>query len=212
VTHILLAGATAAATIILGTGSAAADPITPSSWTISPGGSFTGTAGTTLLTDTDNQTQLTCESSTANGSTPGGSGITNPLASIPESPGIVFTNCTGPFGLTFDVTQEGDWSLVGDTYDPDTGLTTGRITNVRAHLQGFACDAVVTGEVNATYDNAGHLAILHDPAVDNTLVISEVDSTNDCFGLVGPGGAGAHHSTFDGTYAITPLLTVTGQP
>jgi hypothetical protein len=210
--RILLAGAIAATTVILGTGSASADPIVPSSWTISPGGSFTGNAGTTVLTDVDNGVQLSCESSTAAGTTPSGSGLTNPLAAIPASPGIQFISCTGPFGLSFDVTQEGDWSLVGDTYDPATGLTSGRITNVRAHLTGFACNAVVTGEVHATYDNAGNLAILHDPVADATLVISEVDPTDNCFGLVGPGGADAHHSTFDGSYLISPVLTVTGQP
>ena len=66
--HVLLAGATAAATIVAGASPAFADdPFTPSSWTASPGGLANGTAGTTLLTIQESGVELTCESSTVTG-------------------------------------------------------------------------------------------------------------------------------------------------
>jgi hypothetical protein len=204
VAHVLLAGAAVAATVIAGAGSASADPITPSSWTVSPGGTINATAGTTVLTDQNTQVQLTCDSSSVTNGTLETSGTGSPaqLGTLPEG-SVGFQNCSGPFGLTFDVTHIGDWALNGATFDPDTGITTGTLTNITANLSGFACNATVTGTVNVTYDNnSGVLTVLPDP----TLTVSSVDPANDCFGLIATGDT----STFDGAYTVSPSQTISG--
>jgi hypothetical protein len=163
-------------------------------------GSFTGQAGVTVLT-TESGIELTCDSASAAGTANLGTGVANPIATLP--PGSTqFNNCSGPFGLTFNVTHQGTWELHGDSYA--SGVTTGRITNIVADISGPFCEATVTGSVNGTYTNASdELEVLP----DQTLTVSTVDPNNDCLGLITQGEAAG----FSGTFAITPGLTVVGR-
>jgi hypothetical protein len=192
--------ATGAALIVSAavTGSAAAEPAT---WTISPGGAVHGVAGETLLEVQESGIQLSCTSSTVDATAQSGSGLSNPLVTIPQSPGIQFIDCSGPFGLTFEVAQVGDWVLNGASYD-GSDVTTGTIDNINADIVGPGCNATASGSVNATYTNStGVLAVLP----DFTLEISFVDPDNNCLGLINEG----EHANFSGEYAISPQLTVT---
>lgn len=189
------AGAALVMSAVLAAGPAAALPAT---WSVSPGGNFTGTAGQTTLT-TEGGVELICDSASASGTAKSGSGLTNPLAQLPVG-NVNFVNCTGPFGLTFDVEQVGTWDINGDTYD-GSHLTTGRITNITANIHGPACEAVVTGFVNATYDN-NNWTLSVKP--DLTLTIT-VDPANDCLGLITSG----EHAGFAGDFVILPHLTIT---
>lgn len=191
----LVAGvALASAAVLTGTASAA-----PATWSVSPGGDFTGVAGETILT-TESGVELFCESSDAAGSAAGGTGLENPLASLPEG-GVTFNDCQGPFGLTFEVAHIGTWHLNGVSYD-GSDVTTGTLDDITAQISGPACEATVTGSVNATYTNStGVLTVLP----EQTLVISTVDPNNDCLGLITQG----EHSGFSGDYQISPQLTVT---
>ena len=191
----LVAGvALASGAVLTGTASAA-----PATWSVSPGGDFTGTAGETVLT-TESGVELFCVSSTAAGTAQGGTGLSNPLAQLPEG-GVVFNNCQGPFGLTFDVEHIGTWDLNGVSYDATTGVTTGTLDNITAAIHGPACEAVVTGFVNATYTNGTHtLSVLP----DLTLTIA-VDPIDNCLGLIADG----EHAGFSGDYDISPALVVT---
>jgi hypothetical protein len=198
--------AVAAATVVFGTGSAGADPITPASWTVSPGGVVDATAGVTVLTDVNTGVQLTCDSSSLTDATlvTGATGSPAQLGTLPAG-SVGFQNCSGPFGLTFDVTHVGDWALNGVTYDPATGVTTGTLTGIQANLSGFACSASVTGSVDGTYNNAtGVLTVLPNP----TLTIASVDPNDNCFGLINTGDS----ATFDGAYTVAPGQTITGLP
>src|SRR5213594_4306314 len=134
--HVLLAGAAAAATIIAGTAPASADPITPSSWTASPGGLANGSAGTTLLTIQESGIELTCQSSSVTGAVVATSATGSPaqLVTLPEG-SVAFQQCSGPFGLEFDVQHVGDWHLNGVTFDPATGVTTGTLTDIVANIE-----------------------------------------------------------------------------
>jgi hypothetical protein len=191
----LAAGAALVTTAVLA-GPAAAQPAT---WSVAPGGAFTGTAGETILT-TESGIELFCVSSTAAGDAASGTGLANPLAQLPEG-GVQFNDCQGPFGLTFTVAHIGTWDLNGVSYD-GTDVTTGTLDNITANISGPACEATVTGSVNATYTNStGELAV----SPEQTLTISFVDPNNDCLGLITQGEA----SGFSGTYAISPQLTVT---
>lgn len=179
-------------------GNAAAAPAT---WTVTPGGPFSGTAGVTQLEVQESGIQLSCASSSVDGVAQSGSGLENPLATIPEEPGIQFNDCSGPFGLTFEVDQVGDWVLNGGSYD-GSDVTTGTIDNINADIVGPGCNATASGSVNATFTNSTDvLSVLP----DFTLVISFVDPVNNCLGLINEG----EHANFAGDYQITPDLTVT---
>lgn len=204
VARILLVGATTAAAVLAGAGSAAADPIVPSSWTASPGGVTNGTAGLTRLTIQESGVELTCEASTVTGAVVETSATGSPARLVTLPAGSVgFQNCSGPFGLTFEVEHVGDWFLQGETFDPDTGVTTGTLTDIVANVTGFGCSATVSGSVAGTYTNGtATLAILPTP----TLEVTRVDPIDNCFGLVNEG----EHGTFDGQYTIDPAQTITG--
>ena len=195
----VLATGAALVTTMVATGQASALPDT---WTVTPGGAIHGTAGETLLEVQESGIQLSCASSTVDATAQSGSGLSNPLVTIPESPGIVFNDCSGPFGLTFEVTQVGDWALNAASYDAGSGTTTGSIDGITAGIVGPGCEATVTGSVNATYTNgSATLAVLP----DFTLEVTFVDPSNNCLGLINEG----EHANLAGSYSITPGLTVT---
>lgn len=199
---ILAATAMAATVTIAGGSTAVAHP----TWTVGPLTSgtfnFTGTAGTTLLTDTGTGTQLTCSSSTASGNGTYGSGQSGtPIARITNS---TWNNCTGPSGITFTVTHAGTWNL--NAISHTTGGASGTITNIAARLSGPFCSATVSGSVNAVFTNstATSRATLQVLTAGSGLRISNVSG---CFGLIRSGDT----ATFDGTYTINPPwdLTIT---
>src|SRR5262252_816719 len=79
----LLTTAAVAAMAGLSAGPAFAGPAAKAvTWTVTPGGSVTGTAGTTTLKDATTGTTLTCTSSQATGTLQSGSGLGNPLGMI----------------------------------------------------------------------------------------------------------------------------------
>ncbi len=194
----LAAGAALITSAVMAAGPAAALPDT---WTVDPGGAFHGVAGETLLEVQESGIQLSCASSTADGTAQSGTGLSNPLASIPETPGIVFNDCSGPFGLTFEVTQVGDWSLNGAAYD-GSDVTTGSIDGIEADIVGPGCNATVTGSVPVTFTNSTDVLSVQP---EFTLVVTFVDPGNNCLGLINEG----EHANFSGSYQITPGLTVT---
>lgn len=194
----VLATGAALVTTMVATGQASALPDT---WTVTPGGAVHGVAGETLLEVQESGIQLSCTSSTVDATAQSGSGLSNPLVTIPESPGIVFNDCSGPFGLTFTVTQVGDWSLNAASYD-GSDVTTGTIDGITAGIVGPGCEATVTGSVNVTYTNSS-AALAVQP--DFTLEVTFVDPSNNCLGLINEG----EHANFAGTYTIAPGLTVT---
>jgi hypothetical protein len=196
----LAAGAALVASVVI-SGTASAEDAT---WTVTagPGGAFTGSAGTTLLEIQESGIQLSCVSATAAGTATPGTGVVNPLAQIPENPGVKFNDCQGPFGLTFEVVHVGTWFLNGVSYNSATGVTTGTLDNIEADIVGPGCNATVTGSVNVTFTNSTDVLSVQP---DFTLLVSFVDPANDCLGLINQG----EHANFDGDFTITPGLTVT---
>ncbi|MBB4912122.1 hypothetical protein [Actinophytocola algeriensis] len=197
---IATGAALVATTVFAGTASAL-----PLVWDVSrddggTSGGFTGAAGVTVLT-TESGIELTCDSASAAGTANLGTGVANPIATLPAG-STQFNNCSGPFGLTFEVAHQGTWELHGDSYA--SGVTTGRITNIVADISGPFCEATVTGSVNGTFTNSSdELEVLP----DQTLTVSTVDPNNDCLGLITQGEAAG----FSGVFAITPGLTVVGR-
>lgn len=195
----VLTVAVAATVASLGAGPAFA----ATTWTVTPGGSVSGSAGTTTLKDTNTGTTLTCSSSKASGSLKSGSGLTNPIGSITT---LTFSNCTGPLGITFTVTNSGPNPLNANSYS--SGVTSGTITQIHATISGAGCSATVDGSsagahngtVNATFTNS--TSVLKVITTGSTLHIYNVSG---CFGLLNNNDG----ATFSGSYTITPAQTVT---
>ncbi len=201
----LFTGAATAVAVGASAGVALAVAIT---FTISPGGAITAKAGKTTLTDTKTHSVLTCASSSSKGTLKKGSGVSGSnLGSITS---LSFTNCTGPLGLTFTVTNSGfPWTLSGTTYNASTGTTTGFINGIKSHLSGPSCSADVAGatatspgKVKVTYTNStGKLKVL---AAGGNLHVYNVPA-GQCAGLINSGDA----TQFVGTYTVTPKQTIT---
>jgi hypothetical protein len=169
---------------------------------VSPGGAITASAGTTTLTDSNTGAVLTCASSSSSGSLNAEGDPT--LGSITA---LSFSNCTGPLGLTFTVTNSGfPWKLTASAFSSSTGVTTGKISGIKSHLSGPSCSADVAGTtattpgtVKATYTNSsGVLKVL---TTGGTLHVYNVSG---CAGLINSGDA----TTFSGSYTISPKQTV----
>ena len=196
----LLATAAAAATIGLGASQAVA-----ATWTVKPGGSVTGTAGTTTLKDTKTGSTLTCKSSKTTAKLKSGSGLSG--SGIGSITSVTFSTCTGPLGITFTVkTTHLPWHLNAVSYG--SGVTHGTITGIHAILTGTGCSAIVdgtgasanNGKVSGTYTNSTHkLTVL---TSGGNLHVYNVSG---CAGLIKSGDP----TTFSGSYAISPGQTIT---
>lgn len=201
--RILLTGGATALTIGATAGVALAVAIT---FSISPGGNISASAGKTSLKDVNTGSVLSCTSSKSTGTLKSGHGISGTnLGSIKT---LTFSGCTGPFGLVFTVANSGfPWTLHGTAFNATSGVTTGNITGIKSHLSGTGCSADVrgatatsTGKVKVTYTNGTHkLKVL---AGGGTLHVFNVMG---CAGLINNGDA----TQFTGTYTVTPAQTIT---
>jgi len=145
-----LAGATLTATIIavgLASSTAIAGPapyLAATTWTVSPGGSFTGKAVTSTLEDTASGATITCKSATVTGALKSGSGL--PGKGLGTIKSLTFATCFLD-GVSFSVSSGAvDWSLNAATYNPASGgKTFGNISGVHFAFSGANCSAVVDG-------------------------------------------------------------------
>jgi hypothetical protein len=174
-------------------------------FSITPGGNISASAGKTSLKDVNTGAVLSCTSSKSTGTLKSGHGISGTnLGSIKT---LTFSGCTG-VGLTFTVTNSGfPWTLHGTAFNATSGVTTGNITGIKSHLSGPGCSADVrgatatsTGKVKVTYTNGTHkLKVL---ASGGTLHVFNV---NGCAGLINNGDA----TQFTGNYTVSPAQTIT---
>jgi hypothetical protein len=200
-TAVLLGGS---AVLVLGISATAAMATTTATWTVSPGGAVSGTAGQTTLTDTTTGTVLKCASSATKATLKKGRGQTNPIGKITS---VTFTSCTGPGGLRFTATTSASkahpWKLNASTFK--NGVTKGTITGVTAALSGNGCTATVAGTsakspgtVTGSYSNSTHILAVS----GGNLHVWNVSS--GCLGLIKTGDG----STFAGGYKIKPPQTI----
>src|SRR5262245_16546569 len=123
----LVVGAAAVGAIALSTPSAfAAD-----SWTVSNGGSFTGTSTSIAFRDVTTNQPFNCTGSSVPGSAPNGTGL--PGAGIATLSNGTFSGCTGNLGSSGTATLTSG-KLNALSYNASTGVTTGTITDLSATL------------------------------------------------------------------------------
>lgn len=177
-------------------------PAFAATWTVTPGGAVTGTAGTTTLKDANTGATLTCSSSTTNATVQSGSGLSG--TAIATVTNASFNSCRGPLGIRFNMTNNAvSYQLNANSYS--AGVTSGTLDNITATLSGPLCSASVAGttsttpgSVTGTYTNA-----------TNTLSVSggnlHVWNVSGCFGLLNSGDA----VSYTANYVLSPGLTIT---
>ncbi|SHF82079.1 hypothetical protein SAMN05443575_0985 [Jatrophihabitans endophyticus] len=138
-TRTLLLGGTVAAAGLLTATTALAHPA-PFTVTAGSAGSgtavaVTGTSGAVAFKDTKTGVTLNCTASSLKGSITTGSSNGTPVATV-NGTGASFSNCTGPAGLKFAVTGYGTWNI--NITDSTSGVSTGTVTNIRAHVVSTA--------------------------------------------------------------------------
>jgi len=197
-------GATTA--LVVGVGVSTAVATNAITFTITPGGNISASAGATSLKDVNTGSTLSCKSSSSSGTLKSGSGIAG--SKLGTITALSFNTCTGPLNLTFTVTSSGfPWTLSGASFNATSGVTTGHIAGIKASLTGPSCTASVAGatattpgKVKVTYTNSTHkLKVL---AGGGTLHVWNVSG---CAGLINSGDA----TQFTGTYTVSPTQTIT---
>ena len=200
---ILLTGTVTALVI----GVSAAPALAAITWTVTPGGSITATAGTTTLTDTKTGVALTCASSSAPATLKSGSGLSG--SRIGSVTSISFNSCTGPFGITFTVTSSHlPWHLNAKSFNSSTGVTTGTITGIHAMLSGPGCSATVDG--TSPTKNNGTVAVTYTNSTGVLQVLTtggnlHIFRVSGCMGLIASGDP----ASFSGSYTVSPKQTIT---
>ncbi len=195
---ILVTGATTA--MVIGVAGVAVAVSTVPEVDVSPAGSITASAGTTTLKDTTTGSVLSCTSSSSSGTLNAEGDPT--LGSITA---LSFSNCTGPFGLSFTVTNSGfPWKLTASAFNSGTGVTTGKISGIKSHLSGPSCSADIAG---ATATTPGSVKVTY---TNSTGVLKVSGGTLDIFNVSGCSGLikTNDESTFTGSYTVSPKQTI----
>ncbi len=155
------------------------------------------TGGTTpqiTFVDTTSNTTLTCDSGTLQGTTKTGTNLPGAAIASINGSASTFTNCTGPFGLQFQVTGSGSWKINANSAAP--GGVFGSVTGIRATVKdGSVCNFTAAGRLSGKFTNQ-YLTLLS-KGTDPTLTISGVPS-GQCFGVIKNGDT----ATFGAVYKI----------
>lgn len=197
----LITGAATAAII----GMAAAPAFaTAATWTVKPGGTTSGKAGTTVVTDTTAGQSVTCSSSTTKGSFKTGSGLSG--TGIGTVTSITLSGCS-VLGMSLSVTLTGTMPVNALSYNGTKKTVSMSITKIHGKLSSSGCSATIdgtgaaahNGTIKATYmDVGGKLKVL---STGGNLHLYNVN----CFGVINSGDA-VNYTT---TYTLTPKQVIT---
>jgi hypothetical protein len=193
----------AAASVI---GLAAAPALAASTWTVKPGGSVTGTAGKTIVTDATKKLSVTCTSSVAKGTLKGGKGLAG--AGIGTFTSLAFKGCAVGT-ITVAVSITGMMPLNAISYS--AGVSKMTLTKIHGTISvsAISCSATIDGTgatahngmVQATFSNA-----------TNTLTVSATggnlhiyNPSSGCTGAVGNKDA----VNWTGAYKFNTKQTIT---
>jgi hypothetical protein len=191
----------AAATLAATLGTASSLAVTATTWTVKPGGSFSGSAGLLEMIDTKTQSGFGCSPSSLAGTLKSGSGLAGShLGSVTS---MSATGCNTPAGngLTFSHVP---YVLSASSYS--SGTTKGRIAGIHARGSGPGCVFVIDG-TSATADN-GYVKVTYSnstgklkPGPGNL----HFYNVSGCFGLFHSGDP----VTPVATYTLSPKQTIT---
>jgi len=198
-----------AAAVVIGLAAPAALATTATTWTVSPGGAWSGVqSGHFTITDTTTEKSLTCHNR-ADGSFKSGTGLGG--ARLGAITALTFTSCKLPGGAAFTLTA-GDlpWHLNAHTYKPAVkgGTTVGTVTGIHATIGGKRCNATIDGS-GATANDGSSLFHFHNSL--SKLKIEALQSNLHAYGVTGCTGVinNGDPITFSGAYLLSPAQTIT---
>jgi hypothetical protein len=200
--RIAFSTTTAILTVALGTGPAAA-----ATWTVAPGGPFTGHAGTTKLEDTTDGNSLNCSGSVLSGRFKSGTGLSGAnIGSI--TGGGKFTSCLGPFPLGYTITLRGLPWHVSVTVD-HSGVIHGTISHVEITASLPACLFTIDGTAARAFDGIVHFSYSNPTRVLKLLPAGtnlHYYQVSGCAGIVNSGDSAAYLAS----YTLSPGQAITG--
>jgi hypothetical protein len=197
--------ATAASVI----GLVAAPALAAATWTVKPGGAVTGTAGTTVVTDSTAGQSVNCTSSVAKGTLKKGSGLAG--AGIGTVTSLTFKGCAVSV-FNVSLTLSGKMPLNATKYSGTTKVANMTITKIHATLSAssLGCSATIDG-TGATAHNGMVKAKFSNKT--NTLQVLATGGNLKLYHVSGGCSAGNIHSgdlvNFTGSYKLTPKQTIT---
>ena len=197
--------ATAASVI----GLAAAPALAAASWTVKPGGTVAGTAGTTTVTDTTAGASVTCTSSVAKGTLKKGSGLAG--AGIGTIASLAFKSCNVS-GVSVSLTVSGKMLLNAVKYSGTTKIANMTITKIHGTLSASSvgCTATIDG-TSATAHNGMVTAKFSNKT--DTLQVLATGSTLKLYNVSSGCAVGNIHTgdavNFTGSYKLAPKQTIT---
>jgi hypothetical protein len=159
----IFASGAAAVTAVLVTAVGAPSALaTGTTWTVSPGGDYSGVTYSIKVTDTATGTQFACTHDGKigiEGNFTSGNGEANPIGVIAEIHNRVhpgFT-CTGPGGNVWHLDSSGEgWFFYAFKYDASTGVTTGKLYGFAINLYISPTDGCyISLDGTAQYSNNG---------------------------------------------------------
>ena len=205
---VLAAAAALAATAVPAAWPSTASAATATTWTVSPGGKITATAGTTTLADTRTGAMIPCQSSRMSGTLKAGSGLPGPgIGSLATS---VYSLCSGgPFAAT--LTARGlPWRLNLTSYNRSTGVARGTISHlqVAAALSTTQCTAVIKGTSGTAPDGVASVSYTSKTGILKVLPTGgnlHWYHVRRCAGIINNGDA----ATISASYGISPRQVIT---
>jgi hypothetical protein len=177
------------------------------SWTITPGGSFTGLATTFQISDPATHTTITCNSATIGGTLKSGSGI--PGAGAGSITSVNFGTCTAQNGAPFDIAAANlPWSINLSSF-PVGDEPTGTIKGIQISSLGPLCKAIFQASNGAA---AGMAPFGFDDSTD-TLTVGTADNLlvsnlSSCTGYFVPGDSIQTSANF----VLMPRQSITTTP
>jgi hypothetical protein len=202
----LLAGC--AATLAVAVSPASPSAASAAGWSVSPGGSVTGSqSGKVTIADTVTSKSVVCSSTAAAGSFKPGTGLAG--AGIGSLRSLSLTGCAAAGGVAFTVRAGGlPWSLNAGKYIAAKATTYGTLTGMHLTLAATGCSATIDG-TGATSDDGSVVIHIHNSpsklkfeAAGGTL---HVYVASGCTGVFTNGDP----VTVDNAYLLSPAQTIT---
>jgi hypothetical protein len=198
---------TAATALAISLGATASVATTATTWTVTPGGSFSGSSSLITFVDTTSHTVFTCGPSSVSGNLKSDSGL--PGARIGTIAKLSFGKCSLPLGFTWIWTTSAfPWYLNANSYDATNKVTTGTVSGIHGSLSGPSCHAIMDG-TTSTADNG----MVTGKYTNSTGKLQIVESGSNlhfykvsgCLNFIHTGDA----LYFSGTYSVTPVQIIT---
>ena len=190
-------------------GLAAAPALAVTTWTVKPGGTVTGTAGKTVVTDVTKGQSVPCTSSVATGTLKSGRGLAG--AGIGTITSFAFKGCNVS-GFNVSVKLTGKMALNAVSYNATTKVASMTITKIHGTISvpaPISCSATIDG-TGATAHN-GMVKATFTNGTDTLKVLATggnlhlYNPSSGCNGLISNKDA----VNFIGGYKFSPKTTIT---